>query len=272
MICKYEYIIFNRKGQIENELQKVTTYYSNKDKEYILSELPNRSWAAIKLKANSLDLYRQELINTIRKSNLKLLLDESNVSLYWIGFILADGSVDKDLKRLKISLGLKDKDHLLKLATYIEAENNYAINLNYCSLNAQNKDILPLICNKYGIVSNKSYNSPDISKFNTLTSEQLLSLIAGFIDGDGNIQKLTNRNYYNLRIKNHASWLEFLQFIEGFIYELLPENYSRESTCKINTQGYAAQLVISNFTIIRQLQMLVKSLDIPYMKRKWEQF
>ena len=103
-----------------------------------------------------------------------------------------------------------------------------------------------------------------------LTDEQLLSLIVGFIDGDGNMNKLQNRPDYNLRIKCDASWLNNLEFIEDTLYRLFPVSKKVARLTKINSEGYA-QLVISNNQIINALATFIKELNIYVLSKKWPQ-
>lgn len=50
----------------------------------------------------------------IKKCELYNLLNDTCLAYYWIGFILADGSISKS-GELKIALSIKDKDHLKKM-------------------------------------------------------------------------------------------------------------------------------------------------------------
>lgn len=66
---------------------------------------------------------------------------------------------------------------------------------------------------KFGISYNKTYNPPkNLSNFK---EDFLYCLLAGFIDGDGNIQN--KRKDFMLRIKVHNSWIDILNVFSKLI-------------------------------------------------------
>ena len=97
---------------------------------------------------------------------------------------------------------------------------------------------------KFGINNNKTENPPET--LNIFSEDLYVSLIAGFIDGDGNIQNPVNRKDFFLRIKNHSSWLPILEEFNNYIY---PE----KQCCKINSSGYA-ELMITNTVPLQKLK------------------
>lgn len=196
--------------------------------------------------------------NGDRSANLKILLEDSYESFYWMGFILADGNFHKD--RLQVTLGIKDKEHLRKLANYLEYKLPMAeTNINI-SIKSKNLDISPLICQKFDIKESKTYNPPLTIKNFALDFQYCL--LAGFIDGDGNIQNQTGRQDFSLRIKNHASWIsilkEFNELIDG------TNNFT-----KIENSGYAI-LTISNTEILKNFRRKIESFNLPLLRRKWD--
>ena len=106
---------------------------------------------------------------------------------------------------------------------------------------------------------NKTYNPPEtILKFD---NDLVYSLLAGFIDGDGNIQHPSHRQDFFLRIKNHASWLHILKEFGTLI--------SEKECVKINSSGYA-ELNVTNSINLQNLKTKILSLNIPIMHRKWD--
>ena len=81
----------------------------------------------------------------------------------------------------------------------------------------QNKDICIKLCDKFNIKNNKTYEPMELNNY-SFNKELLFSLIIGFIDGDGCINKVYKKQDCNLRIHLHSSWLDNLIFIENFIY------------------------------------------------------
>jgi hypothetical protein len=227
-----------------------------------LEEKLKRSWTSIKLKAQSLNMDRNEKFS--RNSNLPILLNGSNESLYWIGFILADGHIDTMHNRLRVSLSLKDYKHLEKFSKYIST--NILKYETKCSVACQDQEIIPKIVDMFEINSRKTYVPPNIKNYN-LSNNQWISLICGFIDGDGCIKKQTNRNSAMITIKCHSSWKENLSFMEYKLYEILLNGNSSKLT-KINNCGYS-QVNFTKNILINKLKEYMLSLNIPFLERKW---
>jgi len=203
----------------------------------------------------------------IKKCDLSALLEDNYLSYYWIGFILADGSISKK-NELKISVSLKDENHLKKLQEflkikeihYLKTTNGY----NYVSIHGLDTEVMKEFCKKFSTGNNKTYNPANI---NWITDEKLmLSLIAGFIDGDGCIDNQFGRPDFKLRIKCHNSWLPVLVEFIKFIY--MNEAFEPVQP-KINKSGYA-ELTVTNTVILKNLKKKILNLKLPIMNRKWE--
>lgn len=246
-------------------------HYFDAPTETLCTALSHRTWDAIKLRAAKLGLSRSKSLN--RKSAVENLLSGSLESFYWMGFILADGHIGKNV-RLVVSLSKKDESHLTKLANFINTEMREGISKieskEYAriTISCQNIDVVPIIAEIYDINSNKTENPPDFYNY-VFTDEQMLSLIIGFIDGDGNINKLHERNDVNLRIKCHSSWLSNIHYIEELIYTYFGFDLKEPPITKINNEGYA-QLVISNNKIIKNIKQFALDRELPIMQRKWD--
>ncbi|NPV13032.1 MAG: hypothetical protein HPY57_14800 [Ignavibacteria bacterium] len=116
---------------------------------------------------------------------------------------------------------------------------------------------------KYNIQSNKTYNPPNLD---SILDDKLFSLIIGFIDGDGSITKQFKRKDAILRIKCHSSWVFILQKFLLHLYE----NYNGKiPSVKINNQGYAC-FNITNSIILKNIKNKCLELNLPILKRKWD--
>jgi hypothetical protein len=250
----------------KEEKKILKKYYKKKDKKELMELLPNRSWAAINQYSQKLNIKRS--YDTVRTTNVKKLIEETPEAYYWMGFLMADGHFTE--KRIIVGLSIKDVDHIKKFAKFISADysegNKKCCGKYYgsCSVSAANSDIVPLLREKFKIHSNKTHNPCDITwiKNNGL----LLSLIIGFIDGDGSISRQTNRTDTFLRIKCHSSWLFNLQFISDIICK---DCNLKPNIAAINRQGYAA-VAFSNSIILKFLKKKGKDLKLPVLKRKWD--
>ena len=246
----------------KNILQK---HYNNTEKEKLEKMLPERSWDSIMQYAQKLNLKRS--YDLIRDTNVKKLLEETPLSYYWMGFLMADGSFSE--KRIRLRLGIKDLNHIKKFAEFISA--NYSDGSNKCSdkyydncsVCASNSDIVPLLRQKFEIQNNKTHHPCNISKIED--KNLLLSLIIGFIDGDGSIRKQSGRQDCQMTIKCYHSWLPNLQFISDAVCKCCD---LKPNTAKINKDGYAV-INFTNSIILKFLKTKGKDLKLPVLNRKW---
>lgn len=196
--------------------------------------------------------------NAKRHSEMSNLLKENCLAYYWAGFILADGHIENNV-RLSVTLGLKDQDHLIKLKEFLHIKDIKKSKISVC-ISAMDINIISKFSEKFDIHSNKTLFPPKNIK-NILNRKLLISLIAGFIDGDGSIRNLHNRPDFNLRIKCHKSWYVILEYFSHII--------AKNNFCRINNQGYAS-LVISNTQFLKDLKKELLPLNLPLLSRKWD--
>lgn len=191
-----------------------------------------------------------------RVADLSVLLEDTYESYYWMGFLLADGSFSDS--RLKLTLKKSDKEQVHRFGEYIKYTGSYGVSNTSESVSCKDSLIVPKIMNKFNILPAKTYNPPTGLEF--INEDLLLCLIAGFIDGDGNIQRHSKRDDFFLRIKLHSSWIGVLNTFSMVI--------CKGSKAKINSSGYA-ELVISNTKILQALKERVATYNLPLLKRKW---
>jgi hypothetical protein len=246
----------------EKEFLKHT--YFSMEKEQLLKYLPKRTWDSMKSMAVKLGL-RRDCIT--RNGSIEFLLQESYEAYYWAGFIMADGSINYKQNRLKVSLAIKDLEHLQKLASRLSTKVTKGNSGKYeiCSLSIADFYRVISFVNKFGFKKNKTINPPTIPNFE---ENYFISFLIGFIDGDGSINKQYKRTDCSIKIKLHSNWLPVLQYIETRIYSLLVAKHKNNLT-RINNQGYA-YLCFSNREVINYLYNKTKELNLPVLSRKWD--
>jgi hypothetical protein len=235
----------------EKNITYLKTNYSKKSKKEIMETL-NLSWPYIQKLAHYNNIKR-EFNENVNDWKYKKLLDYyNNITLYWIGFMLADGHISKQ-KNIQINLSKNDKDHIIKLQQYlggfkiIETPSIVRITLS-------DKKTISKLSNDFGWESNKTKIPIQIPKF--LTDDGIFSLIIGFIDGDGSIC-----NKGMLRIKCDSSWKEILEF---FYYHLTNENK------KFNLTSDNCSLVyINKLKTLKNIKEKILNLELPVLDRKW---
>lgn len=237
--------------------------YEKLSREEIEDKIYNRSWKAIRLKACSLGSKKYE---QGKRSDLSILLEENTITYYWIGFLMADGHFAKH----SISLGLDklDIDHVGKFCKYVNYNGD---NKDKCRFSGYDKDIVPKINEKFYLNNRKTYNPPYVEWIKD--KDLLLSMIIGFIDGDGSIGEFHTQSEgikHMLRIKVHSAWLENLKYFYYFLYEYSgiyikkkpPEPY-------IIKHGWALLSLYDN-DVLAFIKRKILELKLPVLNRKWD--
>jgi hypothetical protein len=208
-----------------------------------------------------------------KMSNLKVLLEDTPEVYYWVGFLLADGSLRKN-GRFQLSVAIKDKQHLEKFAKFIDCPvHTYFVKLNnkeypQCEIRIMDKKWAKAFSNKFDFSHIKTITPPKNLKFET--SDLFLSLFIGFIDGDGCINKQSGRQDCILRVKVHSSWQSTLQNWINILYSFITIETKHWviPQVTINNQGYA-QFAIANSDVLKFLKYSSNRLQLPRLERKW---
>lgn len=202
---------------------------------------------------------------------LENLLLEQPISYYWIGFLLADGHFNIKYGSIKLGIISKDKNHLFEFLNFISSTKTTLYNY-------KNKDLVELIvcgkktvldiCKKFNIKNNKTYKPPNIKVFKKMSDDLFISLLIGFIDGDGCIFKRKESEMARIAIKNHSSWLRILDY---FINRLSKITFTNDeySKAKLTSDKYAIILFIKS-NLVKFLKNKCLELNLPVLKRKWD--
>jgi hypothetical protein len=211
----------------------------------------------------------------LHKGNQKVekLLEDSPLSYYWIGFLMADGHLQEN-GRLKLCLAIKDKIHLEKFADFISCPIHiYSSKVkckrnSNCQVSVMDKKWAKLFSKKFDFNHNKTINPPKNLKF--INSDLFLSFFIGFVDGDGCINKQWGRQDSILRVKVHSSWQSTLQGWVNMLYSFVDIETKHWVVPQviINNQGYA-QFAIANSDVLRFLKEAAVGLQLPILERKW---
>lgn len=191
-------------------------------------------------------------------SNLNVLLEETPITFYWLGFLMADGSFKNN--RLVLELCDKDHFHLEKFAEFIQFKGCFK-NKRLAVMDTQPMIILR---ERYKIHNNKTCNPCELSS--VVDDDLFLSWAVGFIDGDGCICKQTGREDCQIKIKTHISWKDNLQLLSNRLSEMggtVPVKVG------INSYGYAT-LNFGNSILLKYLKNNIKLLNLPVLDRKWD--
>lgn len=206
------------------------------------------------------------------------LLDKTPQSLYWIGYILADGNVEKSLTRICFCLSNLDKERVELLHDYLGPTKDHEISTGTSKFakNEHRKEHsvirfmdsfnVPKICYEYGILPAKTYKGIDTKKIDDLQDSEFLSLFVGFVDGDGSVKRLNGREHFSIFIKLHESWRPFLEYCKYRIDSI----FNKNTKAKINTYSGYPCLIISDMEIVSGIKRHITNNNINVLLRKWD--
>jgi hypothetical protein len=120
---------------------------------------------------------------------------DTEIKAYWLGFIAADGSINKEKSSLVLDLASKDYNHLVKFRDGLES-NNKIYTYRTSSIIKINSRILCGDLEKFGIVNNKSLTLVLLLK--DVPMELHKHFWRGVIDGDGSLFVSENKIYISL--------------------------------------------------------------------------
>jgi len=205
-----------------------------------------------------------------RVAQLERLLEPIPLAYYWIGFLLADGHVTPR-GQLRLRIAECDKAHLLKYGRFIHYTGKVATHVgskpthqNDVCIVAANKQVLAQLA-EFGLRPRKTYYPPQPESLPADT-DLMLSLLIGFIDGDGAIQYQTGRSDCKLTIKVHSTWLSILAALRQRVVSIFNTDMAEPH---INKQGYA-HWCMANQRVLRELKQHAIRLGLPMLARKWD--
>ena len=248
----------------EEDLKTLHNNYSKLTKGEILKLFPNREWLDILKKANTNGLKKQSRSMEKILGDVKPLLNkESALSGYWLGFLLADGHFSKT-NRIVLCLADLDSDHVFKFGSFINFSGKIKKEKCKTAISIMDSFNVKNIKETYDIKNDKTYSPPNLKIFENLSDDFLLSLIIGFIDGDGCVHDRKNKQSKFITVKCHSSWLNILNYfisrISIFSGVKIPDGI-------INNQGYA-RIFITNNVHLKFLKKKTIEFKLPVLNRK----
>ncbi len=217
----------------------------------ILAAFPIRGYSQIKYKAHRMGLKRPCYT---RNGDMSILLADNPVAWYWIGFLMADGSLNaKGLLRAWASV--KDRQHIEQLATFLGTGLLSDSKRKAVGIGIRDKTIGPQIAAKYDIAHNKTTCPPALNYWGS--AEHFIPFFIGFIDGDGTITKRFN----TITIVVHGSWRQNLEQMGKWSRQFLGVT---SSTCSTTKKGYALLRVRFNSSVLDY----IRANNLPVIWRK----
>ena len=274
-------------GWSKNDIKLFTELYPTSSIDYLIKIFPNKSKHTIYSYATLKGLKKIDRGAGQRKGSLKILFNKSFQSLYWIGFLFADGCINKE-DRLKVSSSLQDKNQMKKFTDYISSTVYEYKNKGGTKINPnpfftysvsigdpiETKKLMKIFDFKY----RKTYNPPsqEILQKELNTKEKFISFFIGFIDGDGWICINNKTLKSSLCLENHKSWLNIhnwfisrLKFYKLYDGKSIPKlcKPSKKSISRLNYNKTSKFQLYGN--VVENIKEEIHKLKLDVLNRKW---
>ena len=213
--------------KIKNKMDVIELYKQNLSQKKI-AQILCVSQGRISRIINQYGLKRDKSVLNLNRLNLDINYFENIDNFqkaYWLGFICADGSINK--QNNKMILVSKDFENVKKFKKDIKTEhtiNEYEYldkrtNKYYKRFSIQ-VTTKPFVTNiiKHGVTNNKTNEL----LFPTIPEELYSYFIAGLFDGDGGLIVRNDNNYVSI---NLISTKELLQKIQNYLYDKFEISY-----------------------------------------------
>jgi len=218
--------------------------------------------------------YRQKINDKFFKENTSLLPH------YYAGLLAADGYITKNGNQVNIDLTAEDREYLelFKINTQYEGKIYgpylYITEKSFKNIKPRfrfavtSKEWVEDLQNIYNIINGKSLN---LQPPNIQNQDEILAFIAGYIDGDGAMnkykiksksKKLKYNQYLHIMIVGSR---DMLLWIKSIVDKLFPRKNASNVTPlkKIFSYRFAG-------TRAEGFAKLIKALHLPLFKRKWD--
>lgn len=193
-------------------------------------------------------------------NKIEILLNESLISYYWLGFLFADGSISQDFRVLNIRLAEKDYNHVCNFRNYIK----YIGKQSKLNISVSN-DSLKEISLKYQILPNKSHREDlDYTIFKNLQFDKWVSWFIGYTDGDGCIRKRPDRP--NQYIISYVASKHNLNFHNELLKDVSNRIDSMNSKISFENDSIIRWRITKN-SVVKILKQ--NSCNVPCLDRKW---
>lgn len=200
------------------------------------------------------------------KYKLSNLLNETLQAYYILGFIMADGHIDRRV-RLHITINKKDLKLLQDIESFFGLSDSISErDNNKVEFNVADAYTLGKISEMYNIDQRKTYNPCDIS---SLTGDKLTAFIIGFIDGDGTFGYRTDTKSPRYIIKLHKSWESNLNYIVNHLYNSVKIKNIPHAIDVVQPGGTYTSITIGNQNVIKYLNNFIINNKLFVLDRKW---
>lgn len=217
--------------------------------EKILAADWNYSQAAKDLCISRTELYRHiktyNIIKPNRFNENYFSLIDTEDKAYFLGYLMADGCVCKDISRLDFGIHKKDIAILQAFKEHLQSINNIRQHANVAIINHTSKKLISDLM-AHGCTERKSLT---LQFPTTVPQEYVWAFIRGYFDGDGcatSHMPTTNKNRIRINFIGTKEFLTELQNIFKTNYKLRPTGIYKRNFCLEITSKSNIEYVVSN--------------------------
>lgn len=212
-----------------NEIMEFTRW-TNEELEYLKENYQDKSYREIgeylgrKEQAIRSKMHYLGLKKSVYHCNYEYFKDiDTEEKAYWLGFIYADGNVNKAQNTLRINLQVNDSNHLVKLNKSIggnfnvriydevHKDKSYPMSQILIYSTSMVKDLM-----SYGVFPNKT----DKIIFPDLPENLIRHFIRGYFDGDGSIcERKHKKRLSDLACSFSCGSMLFLEKLREILYQ-----------------------------------------------------
>lgn len=246
----YGKVVFKINRWTNNEVDILKEYYCTNERFKVYELIPNRTPESIRRKASSLG-FSDKRKNYDKRTFNRNYFDEldSHTKAYWLGFIYADGYVEKN-NLLGFKLKKDDLSHLNKFCSEINFSGKAKIestifkgsNYEFSRLTICGKEITKSL-NLLGVHPNKTKTI----KFPEIDSGMIKHFIRGYFDGDGSIGIYNDRGYKKYLFSIVSGSKDFIYSIKSHL------DYYAKCDLKIREINGAYEIRCQNIKGIKNL-------------------
>ena len=143
------------------------------------------------------------------------LVEKTDEAAYWLGFLMADGSVSSSTNEIRLKLGARDFEHVKKFGAYLGLpQERCKSNEKEARVTFSDKQVKSILTG-YGIEPQKTF-SAEVKSPHLIRNRFFW---AGFIDGDGSLhQGIPNENQIRFSISAVSGSHELMSQLKDFIF------------------------------------------------------
>lgn len=165
------------------------------------------------------------LINPSKIDNINhnAFSKQNEESIYWLGFLWADGSIQTDRNHYTLELEIMDEEHAEKFKKFINAKKITKRNRNNSTtfrVNISSKQIILDLLNFGFDIKDNRVNLPNID------NKYLRIFLRGYFDGDGHI-RIKNEKFEAIDISGREVFID--NIYNTFPYFIRKEKHSTRS-------------------------------------------